>query len=92
MTIDRRKLLRAGAAAGLVSALPARARAQNPTQAWPTRFVRLIVPFAAGGANEAFARNLERPTMDAMNETTIKGGSPWTRSRSSPQRSAQRAC
>jgi tripartite-type tricarboxylate transporter receptor subunit TctC len=58
MSIDRRKLLRVGAAAGLVSALPARASAQNPTQAWPSRFVRLIVPFAAGGANEAFARNL----------------------------------
>ena len=59
MTIDRRNLLRTGAAAGLVSALPARVRAQTQTQApWPTRFVRLIVPFAAGGANEAFARNL----------------------------------
>ena len=58
MTIDRRRLLRAGAAAGIVSALPAYAHAQMQTQAWPTRFVRLIVPFAAGGANEAFARNL----------------------------------
>jgi tripartite-type tricarboxylate transporter receptor subunit TctC len=58
MSIDRRKLLRSGAAAGLVSALPGHARAQNPTQAWPARFVRLVVPFAAGGANEAFARNL----------------------------------
>ena len=27
-------------------------------QTWPNRFVRLVVPFAAGGANEAFARNL----------------------------------
>jgi tripartite-type tricarboxylate transporter receptor subunit TctC len=27
-------------------------------QGWPNRFVRLVVPFAAGGANEAFARNL----------------------------------
>jgi len=59
MTIDRRKLLRTGAAAGLLSAVGGRARAQAQTPApWPTRFVRLIVPFAAGGANEAFARNL----------------------------------
>ena len=59
MSIDRRKLLRTGTAAGLLSALPAPVRAQTQTQApWPTRFVRLIVPFAAGGANEAFARNL----------------------------------
>jgi tripartite-type tricarboxylate transporter receptor subunit TctC len=61
MTIDRRKLLRAGTAAGLLSAVGGRARAQTQAQTpgpWPTRFVRLIVPFAAGGANEAFARNL----------------------------------
>jgi tripartite-type tricarboxylate transporter receptor subunit TctC len=61
MTIDRRQLLRAGTAAGLLSAVGGRARAQTQAQTqgpWPTRFVRLIVPFAAGGANEAFARNL----------------------------------
>jgi tripartite-type tricarboxylate transporter receptor subunit TctC len=61
MTIDRRQLLRAGTAAGLLSAVGGRARAQTHAQTqgpWPTRFVRLIVPFAAGGANEAFARNL----------------------------------
>jgi tripartite-type tricarboxylate transporter receptor subunit TctC len=61
MTVDRRRLLRAGTAAGLLSAVGGRARAQTQAQTqgpWPTRFVRLIVPFAAGGANEAFARNL----------------------------------
>jgi tripartite-type tricarboxylate transporter receptor subunit TctC len=50
-------LLRTGTAAGLLSAVGGGARAQTQG-AWPTRFVRLIVPFAAGGANEAFARNL----------------------------------
>jgi tripartite-type tricarboxylate transporter receptor subunit TctC len=57
MMFSRRNLLRAGAAAGLVSAFPDGVPAQMQAP-WPTRFVRLIVPFAAGGANEAFARNL----------------------------------
>jgi len=59
MTIDRRNLLRTGMAAALSSTVGSHARAQAQTPApWPARFVRLIVPFAAGGANEAFARNL----------------------------------
>ena len=59
MTIDRRRLLRiTAAAAGVTPAFARRVHAQAPTQSWPTRFVRLVVPFAAGGANEAFARNL----------------------------------
>jgi tripartite-type tricarboxylate transporter receptor subunit TctC len=57
MMFSRRNFLRAGAAAGLVSAFPDGVPAQVQAP-WPTRFVRLIVPFAAGGANEAFARNL----------------------------------
>jgi tripartite-type tricarboxylate transporter receptor subunit TctC len=76
MTINRRRLLRAGAAAGLVSALPGRARAQNPTPAWPTRFVRLIVPFAAGGANEAFARNLAARLSDIWGQQVVIENKP----------------
>ncbi len=58
MRIDRRRLLRSAAAAGLAPVLAGRAGAQAQAPHWPSRFVRLVVPFAAGGANEAFARNL----------------------------------
>jgi tripartite-type tricarboxylate transporter receptor subunit TctC len=77
MTIDRRQLLQTGTAAGLLSAVGGRARAQTQTQgAWPARFVRLIVPFAAGGANEAFARNLAARLSDIWGQQVVIENKP----------------
>jgi tripartite-type tricarboxylate transporter receptor subunit TctC len=49
---SRRSLLIAGAALGALSLWPRRARADG----WPTRPVKLMVPFAAGGTTDILAR------------------------------------
>jgi tripartite-type tricarboxylate transporter receptor subunit TctC len=50
---SRRRLLQWLAASAFVPALPA---VRAPAQAWPNRFVRLVVPFPAGGGADAIAR------------------------------------
>ena len=50
--ISRRKLLSLSAASAL---LPA-SRALAQSQPWPNRFIRLVVPFPAGGGADAIAR------------------------------------
>src|SRR5262245_48693429 len=50
--IDRRSLLALSAAGSLVTALPPLAHAQ----AWPNRFVKVIVPFAPGGPTDFVTR------------------------------------
>jgi tripartite-type tricarboxylate transporter receptor subunit TctC len=57
MRIDRRRLLQVAGAAGLAPGLIGRASAQ----AWPNRFVRVVVPLAPGGPTDFVARLLGEP-------------------------------
>ena len=54
--VTRRSSLRLASAAALAAALPCPAFAQGSVQGWPNRFVRLIVPYPAGGGADAIAR------------------------------------
>jgi tripartite-type tricarboxylate transporter receptor subunit TctC len=56
--IDRRRLLAPIIAGALALALPARAQAPAPIAAWPSRTVRLIVPFAPAGGVDVVGRIL----------------------------------
>src|SRR5947199_300667 len=68
MMIRRRRLLQISAASMLAAPTLASgpqaalaqtpAPAQAPTQLWPSRFVRLIVPYPAGGGADTIARIL----------------------------------
>jgi tripartite-type tricarboxylate transporter receptor subunit TctC len=53
--IDRRQLMRLSTASALAGSFGGRS-AFAQTQAWPSRFVRLVVPFPAGGGADAIAR------------------------------------
>ena len=53
--------------AGLILTLPDQAQAQN----YPTRPIRLISPFAAGGANDVLARALGAKLADRLGATVV---------------------
>jgi tripartite-type tricarboxylate transporter receptor subunit TctC len=72
--INRRKIIGLAAASAFATGVPAIARGQ--TQHWPSRVVRLIVPFAAGGANEAFARNLATKLSEIWGQQVIIENKP----------------
>jgi tripartite-type tricarboxylate transporter receptor subunit TctC len=57
--ITRRRLLKTSGAVALAPALmPRGAWSQGPAANWPTRFVRMIVPFPPGGGTDAVGRIL----------------------------------
>jgi len=70
--LSRRTLLAAGGALGLLSTSGA-AFAQTP---WPTRPVRLVVGFAAGGSTDAMARALAQSLTEVLGQPFVVENRP----------------
>jgi tripartite-type tricarboxylate transporter receptor subunit TctC len=61
-------------ALGLATLLPVAARAQSD---WPSKSIRIVVPYAAGGSSDTLGRLIGRHLQDALKQTVVienKGG------------------
>lgn len=72
MTIDRRHFL-AGTAAAILASTSFSLRAQ---QKWPTRPVRLVVPYPPGGSSDIIARVISEPLSAALGQTVVVENKP----------------
>jgi tripartite-type tricarboxylate transporter receptor subunit TctC len=70
---SRRRVLAAGAVLALGSALPASVLAQG---AWPTKPVRLVVPFAAGGTTDILARAVAQELTKTLGQSFVVDNKP----------------
>ena len=67
----RIQLIGIAAALAFAAALGPAAFAQTPTETWPNRFVRLIVPFPPGGGADAIARILSARLSDTWGQQVV---------------------
>lgn len=71
--MNKRHFLASGAALALGAALPSLAFAQEP---WPTRSVRLVVPFPPGGGTDIVARALGQKLAERLGQPVVIDNKP----------------
>ncbi|MDP1954549.1 MAG: tripartite tricarboxylate transporter substrate binding protein [Polaromonas sp.] len=67
MTINRRKVLASTMALGLAAA----SGVQAQTQAWPSKPIRLIVPYPPGGSSDIIGRSISQALSEALKQPVI---------------------
>jgi tripartite-type tricarboxylate transporter receptor subunit TctC len=72
MTVNRRDLLAAAAAMAATVAAPALAQADK----WPSKPIRIVVPYPPGGSSDIIARAISQPLAEALKTTVIVENKP----------------
>jgi tripartite-type tricarboxylate transporter receptor subunit TctC len=72
MNAKRSTLVRLLTAAGLLCAAALPAAAQN----WPSKPIRIVVPYPPGGSSDIIARAISQPLSDALKQTVVVENKP----------------
>ena len=72
MTLNRRGALGAALATTLGASLPARALAQSSgTGSWPSKPLRIVVPYPPGGSSDIIARAISQPLSESLGQPVV---------------------